>query len=103
MIVGALKQAEDSDDFILRMVETAGRSCSVPVKLPALGRAFTARFGPTDIKTFRIPRDPAKPVMETNLLEDNISEVEPEILVDAPTFGVLTDPKASNGGLHPTQ
>ncbi len=103
VIVGALKQAEDSDDFILRMVETAGRSCSVPVKLPALGRAFTARFGPTDIKTFRIPRDPAKPVMETNLLEDNISEVEPEILVDAPTFGVLTDPKASNGGLHPTQ
>jgi alpha-mannosidase len=28
-----------------------------------------ADFGPAEIKTFRVPRDASRPVVETNLLE----------------------------------
>ena len=32
-------------------------------------RTIKARFGPCEIKTFRVPADPAQPVTETNLIE----------------------------------
>ncbi|MQA24719.1 MAG: alpha-mannosidase [Micromonosporaceae bacterium] len=66
----ALKLSEDGDgDLILRAYETAGARVAVSIELPLLGRAVAADFGPHEIKTFRIPRDPARPVIETNLLE----------------------------------
>jgi alpha-mannosidase len=38
--------------------------------LPRWGRIIEAAFRPCEIKTFRIPRDGALPIVETNLLEE---------------------------------
>ncbi|HSL42796.1 MAG TPA: glycoside hydrolase family 38 C-terminal domain-containing protein [Anaerolineales bacterium] len=69
VIVTVLKQAEDRDGLVLRAYETRGASARASIRLPALGRLIEAEFGPAEIKTFYIPRDPTKPVTETNLLE----------------------------------
>jgi alpha-mannosidase len=37
--------------------------------LPKFNRSFKASFKPSEIKTFRIPKDSEKPVRETNLIE----------------------------------
>jgi alpha-mannosidase len=44
-------------------------------------RSFEAAFGPCEIKTFRVPRDPRLPVTETDLLElplEEDTQEEPE-------------------------
>ena len=65
-----LKLSEDGDGgVILRAHESAGVPVTASIGLPLLGRTVTADFGPHEIKTFRIPRDPDQPVVETNLLE----------------------------------
>ncbi|WP_219413136.1 alpha-mannosidase [Pseudonocardia nigra] len=65
-----LKGAEDGDgDLVLRAYETAGRAAEATIELPLLGRTVKAAFGPSEIKTFRVPRDPARQVVETDLLE----------------------------------
>jgi alpha-mannosidase len=70
LVVSALKQAEDgSGDLILRAYETAGSAVTAALRLPRLGRTITAAFGPCEVKTFRIPRDETRLVVETNLLE----------------------------------
>jgi alpha-mannosidase len=72
VLVTALKKAEDNDDLILRACETTGQATRTALRLPHWGRAIEAAFGPCEIKTFRVPRDPQRPVVETNLLEDPI-------------------------------
>lgn len=67
--VTVLKQAEDSEDLILRCYETGGRATTANICLPQWKRTIQARFSPTEIKTFRIPRDESAPVVETDLLE----------------------------------
>jgi alpha-mannosidase len=67
--VTVLKRAEDGDDVVLRAFETGGRESSATVDLPLLGRTVELAFRPGEIKTVRVPRDPARPVRETNLLE----------------------------------
>lgn len=67
--VTVLKQAEDGDDLILRCHETARVATTATIELPLWQRTFTGRFRPCEIKTWRIPRDPALPVHETNFLE----------------------------------
>jgi alpha-mannosidase len=69
--VSVLKQAEENDDLILRAYETAGVAGRATLCLGApLGdRTVVVDFGACEIKTLRIPRDPAQPVLETNLLE----------------------------------
>ena len=69
MVVSAVKQAEDNDDLILRAYETAQSATRATVRLPKWGRTIETRFGPCEIKTFRVPRDTTRPVIETNLLE----------------------------------
>ncbi|MBD2872529.1 alpha-mannosidase [Paenibacillus sp. IB182493] len=69
IIVSAVKQAEDNDDMILRCYETAKIATEAVIRLPQRNREIRARFGPCEIKTFRIPKDGALPVTETNLLE----------------------------------
>lgn len=69
IVLGVLKQAEDGDDLILRAVETHKAATRATVSLPKWNRAIEADFGPCEIKTFRIPRDRTRPVVETNLLE----------------------------------
>ena len=64
-----LKEAEDGDGFVLRAFETSGADAHASIRLPKLGRVIEADFGANEIKTFLIPRDEAKEVKETNLLE----------------------------------
>lgn len=65
IIVTALKACEDgSGDLILRAYETAGEDTDVNITL--FGRAFTARFGHNQIKTFRLSGGSAE---ETDFLE----------------------------------
>ncbi len=69
VLVSVLKQAEEGDDLVLRAYETAHASAQAEINLPAWGRSFGASFGPCEIKTFRVPRDPALPVEEVNFVE----------------------------------
>lgn len=64
-----LKQAEDGDDLIVRAYASARVAAEATISLPAWGRSFSAAFGPCEIKTFRVPRDPAQPVVEVSMLE----------------------------------
>jgi alpha-mannosidase len=64
-----LKGAEDGDDLVLRAYESTGRPVRAAIRLPLLGRTVEADFGPGEVKTFLVPRDPGRPVVETSLLE----------------------------------
>ncbi|HEY3523895.1 MAG TPA: glycoside hydrolase family 38 C-terminal domain-containing protein, partial [Candidatus Limnocylindrales bacterium] len=69
VVVGAIKLAEDGGDLVIRLVETAGRPTAARVSIPMLDRALDVDVGPFEIRTFRVPRDPSAPVVETDLLE----------------------------------
>lgn len=69
VIVSVLKRAEESSDLVLRAYETDRVQTTATIRLPQFGREIVAQFGPCEIKSFRIPVDPAHPVVETNLLE----------------------------------
>jgi alpha-mannosidase len=69
VMVSVLKQAEDGDGLVLRAYEINGTATHAAICLPKWGRDIEVGFGPCEIKTFRIPRDPSKPMKETNLLE----------------------------------
>jgi alpha-mannosidase len=69
LVLGALKLAEDGEDLIVRAVETSGRAVAARIDLPGWGREIRFDAGPFDIRTFRVPRDEALPVVETDLLE----------------------------------
>jgi alpha-mannosidase len=66
-----LKHAEDGgDDLVVRAQETAGRPVPrATIGLELLERRIEAAFGAHQIKTFRIPADPDRPAVETDLLE----------------------------------
>ena len=68
VVPAVLKVSEDGPDaVVLRAYESAGRACEATIEV--LGRSVTAAFGPAEIKTFRIPRDPSEPVVETDMIE----------------------------------
>ncbi|WP_223591742.1 alpha-mannosidase [Neobacillus bataviensis] len=69
VIVSVVKKAEDNDDLIIRAYETANNGTTAVIQLPKWNRSIKAEFNPSEIKTFRIPRDSFKDVLETNLLE----------------------------------
>ncbi len=69
VVVSAIKQAEDNDDTIVRCYETDKTATEATLHLPGWSRVIRARFGPCEIKTFRVPRDPDLAVSETNLIE----------------------------------
>jgi alpha-mannosidase len=69
VIVTAIKQAEDNADLVVRAFETTRTATHATLRLLFLGRTIEADFGPGEIKTWRVPRDAALPVVETNLLE----------------------------------
>jgi alpha-mannosidase len=68
-VVTVLKLAESGDGYVLRGYESEGREAHATVALPLLGRELELDFGPNEIKTVFVPRDPAEPVRETDLLE----------------------------------
>jgi alpha-mannosidase len=68
VVPSVLKMAEDGDDaMVVRAYETTGRAAEATIEV--LGRTVTASFGPAEVKTFRVPRDPSVPVIETDLIE----------------------------------
>jgi alpha-mannosidase len=69
VVVTVLKASEDDDALVVRAYESTGRSARATIELPLVGRTIEADFGPAEIKTFRVPRDPKSPWAETNLLE----------------------------------
>ncbi|MBA3842812.1 MAG: alpha-mannosidase, partial [Actinobacteria bacterium] len=69
VVVTVLKHAESGDGVVVRAFETAGDAVQATIELPLLDRRIEADFGANEIKTFLVPRDPAEPVRETNLLE----------------------------------
>ena len=74
-----LKVAEDGPAaFVVRAYESAGQDCEATIEV--LGRTVTASFGPAEIRTFLVPRDPNEPVRETDLIE---WELEPGSAVRA--------------------
>jgi alpha-mannosidase len=72
IVVSAIKQAEDGDDLVIRCYEAHKIATRATIALPRWGRQIEATFGPCEIKTFRVPRDAALPVVETNLLEESL-------------------------------
>lgn len=69
--VTVLKRAEDNDDLIIRAVETTQAAVSGTISLPQWKRTIETSFVPGEIKTLRVPRDGAKQIVETNLLEES--------------------------------
>src|SRR5215207_6777517 len=69
VMVTVLKRAEDDSGLVLRAFETSGAAARASISLPNLGRVIEADFGANEIKTFLIPRDAKKGILETNLLE----------------------------------
>lgn len=67
--ITALKQAEDGTDLIVRAYESTRTATRAILHLPGWGRTIPTKFGPTEIKTFRVPRDTNSPVTEVNMLE----------------------------------
>lgn len=69
VIVNVVKQAEDNEDLIIRAYETTNIESVCNIKLPKWNRVIESSFKPSEIKTFRIPKDPSKPIEETTMLE----------------------------------
>ena len=75
--VTALKGSEDvSDapsaggaDLIVRAVESRGERTVARIELGVVDRVLEEEFGPHQLRTFRVPRDPSQPVVEVDLLE----------------------------------
>ncbi|MFG1710188.1 alpha-mannosidase [Nonomuraea sp. M3C6] len=70
VMVTAVKCHEDAPrDLVVRAVETTGRAAVATLDLPLAGIRLTADFGPSQIRTFRIPLDDPLSAVETDLVE----------------------------------
>jgi alpha-mannosidase len=76
VVVTAVKGGEDgagTPDLIVRAVESTGRAGRARIELPLVGRVITADFGPSQIRTFRVPVDGGE-VREVNLIEWDVAD-----------------------------
>jgi alpha-mannosidase len=70
VVVTVVKAGEDGDgDLVVRAYETAGEATVATLDVAVAGRRIEAEFGAYEVKTFRVPADPAAPVAEVDLLE----------------------------------
>jgi alpha-mannosidase len=75
VMITALKGSEDGvpgrgdADLIVRAVETRGERTTARLDLPLAGRVLEYEFAPYQLRTFRVPVDPAAPVVEVDLVE----------------------------------
>jgi len=73
VMITAVKGSEDeragSTDLLIRAVETTGEAVEVELFLPLVGRTLSASFGPSQIRTFRVPADADEPIVEVDLIE----------------------------------
>ncbi|GAA2757304.1 alpha-mannosidase [Actinopolymorpha rutila] len=77
VVTTVLKRAEDGDALVVRAYESAGVPATWSLDLGLAGRTVSATFGPHEIKSFLVPFDPDRPVVETDLLEDPLAATEP--------------------------
>jgi alpha-mannosidase len=68
VVISAIKQAEDGDDTIVRLYETAGRTSTAHVDLKFANAKWTGTFHPFEIKTIRINAKTSA-ISEVNILE----------------------------------
>ena len=66
VVITAFKGAEDGKGYIIHAHEIAGKNADCEIKLDPLGVNINARFGPQEIKVFRVFEGE---VTETDLLE----------------------------------
>lgn len=69
VIVSVIKQAEDNEDLIVRAYEITNEATAAVISLPKWNRTINTVFKPSEIKTFRIPKEQSKSIVENNLLE----------------------------------
>ena len=67
VVVAVVKRAEEGDALVLRAHEAYGVATEARIELPRWGVAWSASFGPGELKTWRI--EPDGSVVETDLLE----------------------------------
>lgn len=78
--ITAVKGSEDAvdavgsgtADLLVRAVETRGEAARARIELPIVGRVLEEDFGPSQVRTFRIPRNPGLAVIEVDLIEEPI-------------------------------
>lgn len=68
VVVSAIKKAEDGDDTIVRLYETAGRQTTVKLDLRFAKTEWTGTLHPFEIKTLRLNSNSTS-VSEVNILE----------------------------------
>lgn len=96
VLLSALKIHEDSQDLVVRLYEAEGKDTVARIvfgdealkaqvsrvsemEVPwhnLVHRRWSARFAPSEVKTFRLPKDESSPVEEMNFLEMDVSEAE---------------------------
>jgi alpha-mannosidase len=76
VMVTAVKGSEDgagTADLVVRAVESTGRPGRARIELPILGRMIVADFGPSQIRTFRVPADGGE-IREVDLIEWDLAD-----------------------------
>lgn len=76
VVITAVKGGEDGDTagaLVVRAVETTGRPARARLELPVAGRVIEADFGPSQIRTFRVPLGEGA-VHEVDLIERDLTE-----------------------------
>ena len=77
VVIGALKLAEDGDELVVRIVETAGRGARAIAKLPDRDQPLEVDIGPFEIRTFRVrSADTGGAAVETDLLERPLEAID---------------------------
>ncbi|GAA4424594.1 alpha-mannosidase [Georgenia halophila] len=71
---GDAGEGQARQDLVVRAVETTGRPARARLELPVVGRTLETDFGPSQIRTFRVPRDVARPVVEVDLVEWELAD-----------------------------
>ncbi|HEX2221901.1 MAG TPA: glycoside hydrolase family 38 C-terminal domain-containing protein [Candidatus Limnocylindria bacterium] len=69
VMLTVLKRAEDDDDIVIRLWEVTGAATTATLRLPAWRRELRVELGPAEIRTLKVPRDPARPAREVDLIE----------------------------------
>src|SRR5659263_138493 len=69
VIATVFKKSEDKDAYILRCYKTSGIATETIIEIPMLERKWTVSFGKCEIKTFFIPINIDKTIIEKNLIE----------------------------------
>ncbi len=83
VMVTAVKNHEDGEDLVVRAVEVAGRPGRGVLDLAVAGIRIETDFGPSQIRTFRVPLADPTTVAEVDLLEDDLDRPSAAITVTA--------------------